>query len=60
MEQDEFTGSLDEMVDLFLEGKTAFGPWWDHLNQYEHLEGIHIIHYEDLIEVGCSVYNWKS
>lgn len=51
MKETEFIGTLDEMVNLFCEGKSCFGPWWEHLNQYENLENIHIIHYEELLEV---------
>lgn len=54
---DEFIGTLDDMVDLFVEGNTVFGSYWDHLNQYENLENVHIIHYEDLIEVGDFKYS---
>lgn len=50
MKENIFTGTLDDMVDLFVEGKTLFGPWWEHLNQYENLENVHIIHYEELLE----------
>ena len=49
--EDEFTGSLDDAVDMFLDGNTTFGPYWEHLNQYECLENVHFVHYEDLIEV---------
>ncbi len=49
----DFTGSLDDMVEIFLEGKTYFGPWWEHVNHYSQLENVHIIHYEDLLEVQC-------
>lgn len=51
MKEDEFTGTLDDVVDLFVEGKTVFGSFWDHLNEYENVENVHIVHYEDLIEV---------
>lgn len=51
MKHNEFTGTLDELVNLFVEGKLMFGPWWEHLNAYEKLENVHFIHYEDLIEV---------
>lgn len=51
MKETEFIGTLDDMVNLFCEGKSCFGPWWEHLNQYENLENIHIIHYEELLEV---------
>lgn len=47
----EFIGTIDDMVDLFVEGKIFYGPWWDHVNQYAELENVHFVHYEDLIEV---------
>ena len=54
--EDEFIGSLDDAVDLFVEGKTVFGPYWEHMNEYTQLENVHIIHYEDLIEVDFLLY----
>ena len=51
MKGNEFIGTFDEMIDLFCEGKTLFGPWWEHVNQFENLENVHLIHYEELIEV---------
>lgn len=51
MANDEYSGTISDMLDLFVEGKTAFGPWWEHLNQYENLENVHFIHYETLLEV---------
>ena len=55
MKGNEFVGTMDQMVDMFVEGKTMFGPWWEHLNQYENLENVHLIHYEDLIEVNRTI-----
>lgn len=51
MKEDEFTGTLDDVVDIFVEGQTVFGSFWDHINEYENVENVHFVHYEDLIEV---------
>lgn len=56
MKEDEFEGTLDDCVDIFCEGQTVFGSFWDHLHEYENLENVHFVHYEDLIEV-CFVFN---
>lgn len=55
MTQDEYSGTISDMVDLFVEGNTPFGPWWEHLNQYENLENVHFIHYETLLEVSYMI-----
>ncbi len=49
--EDEFNGTFDDCVDIFVEGNTVFGSFWDHINEYANVENVHIIHYEDLIEV---------
>lgn len=28
-----------------------YGPWWSHVDSFVHNEHVHVIHYEDLIEV---------
>jgi hypothetical protein len=48
---DEFTGSFELFVDLFLNGKYSFGPWWDHVDGYTSLENVHVVHYEDMSKV---------
>lgn len=48
----EFVGSLDELIDLFVEGKVPYGSWWHHVNQYAELQDfVYFVHYEDLIVV---------
>lgn len=47
----EFNGTLDDLIDLFVDGKIVYGPWWDHVNQYAKLDNVHFVHYEDLLEV---------
>jgi hypothetical protein len=51
LKEDESVGSLEDMAEDFCNGKINYGPYWDHLNQYDELENVHFVHYEDLIEV---------
>lgn len=53
MKEDEFDGTMDDCVDIFCEGQTVFGSFWDHIHEYEGVENVHFVHYEDLIEVCC-------
>lgn len=55
----QFMGTLDEMVDLFVEGNTMYGPWWEHLNTYTSLANVHIVHYEDLVQV-YKIFEWPK
>lgn len=48
---DEYEGTIQDLFDYFIEGKTMYGAWWDHVNKYTQLENVHIINYEDMIEV---------
>jgi hypothetical protein len=47
----EIVGTIEDLADDFCDGKVLYGPYWDHLNQYDGLENVHFVHYEDLIEV---------
>lgn len=51
---EEFNGTFEEYVDLFLNGGQIYGPWWDHVNDYMSREGFYIITYEDLLQVSSS------
>jgi hypothetical protein len=48
---DEFTGSFETFVELFLNGKYSFGPWWSHVDGYTSLQNVHVIHYEQMSQV---------
>jgi hypothetical protein len=48
---EKFDGTFEEMVELYLEGKTWFGKWWDHVDQYTTLPNVYCLHYETLLEV---------
>lgn len=48
---EEFNGTFEEYVDLFLNGGQIYGSWWDHVNDYMSREGFYIITYEDLLKV---------
>jgi aryl sulfotransferase len=50
-ELDKYTGSFEDFFKMFVEGQMWYGTWWDHVNQYTSLENVHVIHYENLIEV---------
>lgn len=54
MVQDEFTGSVEDLCELFLQDKLWYGSWFDHVNEYTQLENVHIVHYENLINVNLS------
>ena len=47
----QFVGTLSDMVDMFVNGETMYGAWYEHVNAYTSLDGVYIIHYEDLVEV---------
>ena len=53
---DEYTGSLEDLFNSFMDGTFQYGRWWDHVNQYGALDGIHIVHYEDMIEVLINLF----
>ena len=48
---EQFDGTLDDMVDLYIENKVWFGPWHSHVDQFSVLPNIHFIHYENLLMV---------
>ena len=48
---EKFEGTLDDMVDLYIENKIWFGPWHGHVDQFSVLPNIHFIHYENLLMV---------
>nr|AIT99318.1 sulfotransferase 6B1-like protein [Brachionus koreanus] len=48
--KDEFTGDFQNLIDLFEQGKTWYGPWWSHVNSFTKLPNTFIIMYEDLIK----------
>jgi hypothetical protein len=52
LKNEEFTGTFEELYNLFMEDKMWFGAWWDHVDGYASLENVHVIHYENLLKVG--------
>ena len=46
-----FNGTLNDLFDYFVKGETMYGPWWKHVDQFTQLDNVHIIHYEELLEV---------
>ena len=50
-EEDKFDGTLEDMFEDFVNGELNYSAWWDHLNEYTKLDNIHIVHFEDLLEV---------
>nr|QNH68005.1 sulfotransferase-like protein 2 [Brachionus rotundiformis] len=48
--KDEFIGEFKDLVNLFEEGKTWYGPWWSHVDSFVELPNTFIIVYEDLIK----------
>nr|QVK45628.1 sulfotransferase [Brachionus paranguensis] len=48
--KDEFTGEFKDLVDLFEEGKTWYGPWWSHVDSFVDLPNTFLVIYEDLIK----------
>ena len=48
---EQFDGSFQDMVDLYLEGKMWYGPWWDHIDEYVLQPNIYCVHYENILEV---------
>lgn len=53
----QFIGTLEEFVDMFVNGETMYGSWVDHVNAFTSLPGVYIIHYENLVEVN---FHFKS
>lgn len=47
----QYIGTLDDMVNDFIDGNMANGSWFEHVNTYTSTPGVYIIHYEDLVEV---------
>lgn len=50
-DENGFNGTLEELFSYFVKGECFYGPWWKHVDQFTQLEYVHIIHYEDLLEV---------
>lgn len=46
--QAQFTGNFYDFTKLFIEGKTPYGPWWSHVDDYMNKKNVHVIFYEDL------------
>jgi hypothetical protein len=46
-----FSGTLEELVDGFAQGRLWYGPWWDHIDSFMSLPNVHVIQYENLLEV---------
>lgn len=46
-----FTGNFELFVRLFLNNKLWYGSWWEHVKEYVKIPNIHIIQYEELLEV---------
>jgi hypothetical protein len=57
IQEDRFEGAFEELVNLFLDGKYYYGPWWDHVDDYtDDYPNIHFIHYESLLKVLDLIY----
>ncbi|RNA22333.1 sulfotransferase 1C2 [Brachionus plicatilis] len=48
--KDEFTGEFEDLVDIFEEGKTWYGPWWSHVDSFVTLPNTFLVIYENLIK----------
>ena len=46
-----YEGSLSDMCDCLEHGEWVYGSWWKHVDQFTRLDNVHIIHYENLLEV---------
>ena len=49
--EDQFDGTMEELLEDFVKGEVVYDSWWDHVNQFTKLDNIHIVHFEDLLEV---------
>ena len=49
--EDKFDGTMEELFEGFVKGEIMYDAWWDHINEYAKLKNIHIVHFEDLLEV---------
>ena len=53
--QSGFDANFGKFVEMFIDGKVPYGPWWKHDDDYTSRKNVHVIHYEDLHEVcNCS------
>jgi hypothetical protein len=43
--------NVPEGLKHFIAGKSAYGPWWTHVDSYYELPNVHFIQYENLIKV---------
>ena len=44
-----FSGTISEMIELFIDGKIPYGPWAKHVDSYASNSNVLLIHYEDMI-----------
>ena len=51
MVNENLDGSFEDYYNLFINGQTVNGAWWDHINGFVKLKNVLLISYEDLIEV---------
>lgn len=51
MPDDEYEGSIEDLFESFCKGEVIYGHWWKHVNTFSQLDNVHIVHYEDLLEV---------
>ena len=59
MKQDKFDGSFELLVQHFLNDKLFYGSWAEHVDQYFNFPNIHVIQYEELLNVNLSIiYFW--
>jgi hypothetical protein len=48
---ENFDGTFEDMVNLYLEGKMWYGPWWEHVDQFVNWPNIYCVHYETIMQV---------
>jgi hypothetical protein len=51
LKQDEFTGMFEELFEIFMQNKLWYGEWWKHVDGYASLANVHVLHYENMLEV---------
>jgi hypothetical protein len=47
----KFSGTFEELVGGFVRGELWYGPWWEHIDGFAQLPNVHVIQYENLLEV---------
>ena len=46
-----FSGNFELFVSHFLNNKLWYGSWWEQVKEYLTLPNVHVIQYENLLEV---------